>query len=82
MKKRYIKPQVMFENYAFNTAISACGYIISGECEEMVNTSEIPYEDIYVPGIVYILDLSICNSIKGCYHVSANPVADKIAGGS
>lgn len=82
MKKKYIKPEVRFENLSFNTAIASCDYIYSTSCgNTSIENFGRPFEDSEDPGTIYITTPGVCNTEKYCYHMPYElfPTSDKFA---
>ena len=84
MKKKYKKPEIVFEKLAFKSALATCGYIstrrISEDafsCEMVENDSEFQWpfgkgEPTYNEDFDEVLingDLSVCSSGWYCYDV-------------
>lgn len=71
MKKTYHKPQILFEDITFNTAISACtaqtvtGCVSQPSAGGTITPTEMEGEDLifFVEGIVG------CEMTMECYHV-------------
>lgn len=71
MRKTYHKPQILFEDMTFNTAISACTAQIATDCKPQltdngfVTPTEMEGEDLifFVKGVVG------CEMTFECYHV-------------
>ena len=84
MKKKYIKPTVMFEKIVFDTAIAACTFVegnwvaVSSEssqtCERQIHFTE--------DNAVYVLaDTSVCDDgAFYCYHVPDGRLAIGLQG--
>lgn len=71
MKKTYQKPQILFEDMTFNTAISACTAQIATGCQPqstdtgLVTPTEIEGQD----WIFFVGGVSGCEITHECYHV-------------
>lgn len=83
MKKKYIKPTVMFEKIVFDTAIAACTFVEgdwvaasegSQTCERRIHFTE--------DNAVYVLaDTSVCkDGAFYCYHVPDGNLAIGLQG--
>lgn len=83
MKKKYIKPTVMFEKIVFDTAIAACTFVEgdwvtasegSQTCERRIHFTE--------DNAVYVLaDTSVCkDGAFYCYHVPDGMLAIGLQG--
>ena len=78
MKKKYTKPEVLFEHMEFNTAIaSACDWQAVTDCIDADPTNEyfdapISVKDPEDPGSVMVLianGIDGCRTSQTCYHV-------------
>lgn len=82
MKKKYEKPEIVFEKLAFKSALATCGFISTTKISddgypcEMVHGGKWPYDKgeptmaADDPGWVLINDdFDICNTEWYCYHV-------------
>lgn len=80
MKKKYKKPEIVFEDLAFKSALATCGFISTTRISddrfpcEMVEgddwrggKGEPAYEPVFDE--VLIGDFSVCDSYFYCYHV-------------
>lgn len=71
MRKKYQKPQILFEDMTFNTAISACTAQIATGCQTIdtdkgpVTPTEMEGEDL----IFFIKGIIGCEMEFECYHV-------------
>lgn len=89
MKKKYKKPEIVFEKLAFKSALATCGfvsttkigddtypcYIVEGEGDKTWPLDK--GEPTYVPDFGTTLingDRNICSSEYYCYHVPADPI--------
>lgn len=89
MKKKYKKPEIVFEKLAFKSALATCGfvsttkiendgypcYIVEGEGDKTWPLDK--GEPTYVPDFGTTLingDRNICSSEYYCYHVPQDPI--------
>ena len=72
MKKKYIKPTVMFEKIVFDTAIAACTFV-EGEwvaANEGIQTCERKLHFTGYNAVYVLADTSVCKDGSFyCYHV-------------
>lgn len=80
MKKKYKKPEIVFEKLAFKSALATCGYISTKRISEDAFSCEMVYGNDWQGGkgepaynedldCVLIGDSSVCDSYFYCYHV-------------
>ena len=71
MKKRYTKPEIMFEDFSLSTSIAT-------SCEFGASHSQYvcAYEDEFLEAVIFTADISACTTIMQdgahngiCYHV-------------
>ena len=88
MKKKYKKPEIVFEDLAFKSALATCGFVsttkIEGDnypCIPVEGERENTWgEPAYVPDFdetVINGDMNICESEYYCYHVPELMLEDK-----
>lgn len=83
MKKKYKKPEIVFEKLAFKSALATCGFISTKRiedafsCDPVKGDNEVTWPgDVGTPtianGDIFVLingDFSICDTEWSCYHV-------------
>ena len=84
MKKKYKKPEIVFEKLAFKSALATCGFISTKRieddtfsCEPVKGDNKVTWPgDVGTPtiasGDIFVLingDFSICDTEWSCYHV-------------
>lgn len=83
MKKKYKKPEIVFEKLAFKSALATCGYVSTKRindafsCDPVKGDSEFTWpgdvgEPAIADGDIFVLingNSSICESSWSCYHV-------------
>lgn len=82
MKKKYEKPEIVFEDLAFKSALATCGFVSTKRIESDFFSCEMVDGDEWIggkgeptmaaddPGWVLINDdFNICNTGWYCYHV-------------
>lgn len=76
MKKKYSRPEILFEHMEFNSAIaSACNCMTVTDCKDVTpddDRNDTPMETIdTIFGGTYTVfsDLAACDATRECYHV-------------
>ncbi len=71
MKKTYHKPQILFEDITFNTAISACTAQSSTDCQpQMVDGETITPTEMEGQEMIFFVEGVVgCQMYAECYHV-------------
>lgn len=89
MKKKYKKPEIVFEKLAFKSALATCGYVSTTRIADTYSCEMVEGDDwrggkgepAYNEDLdcVLIGDFSVCDNYFYCYHV---PVMMEGADGS